>query len=363
MNLNLFCPINTLSYGVLSLNFLEGLYKNNFNLALHLIGPLGFPESKRALLETTIQNSAFYDTKAPCLKIFHAHALKDMVGRGPQIGMIIFELFPLQEVEVHQINSLDLLIVPTQWAKDVCLSSGVKIPVEVVNLGVDRTIFNDELVPNNDIYNDTATKFLMCGKFEIRKGHDICVEVFNKAFNVGDNVRLIINCHNPFIGDDGNKQWQDMYILSPMGHKIHVFGDRLNNQNNVAGLMLSVDCGLFVSRAEGWNLPLLEMMSCGKHVITTNATAHTEFVSKENAMLVDVGPLEDAYDGVFFHGQGQWPSLTADSEEQIITHMREVHKLKQSGQLQKNIKGIETAKKFSWDKAAEKLMVVLKRFY
>lgn len=361
MNLNLYCPINSLSLGYWSLNVLEGLYKEGISCSLFPIGPLQFPENKRALLETTINNSAFYDAKAPCLKIFHPNTFTNFVGRGPQIGMTIFELSSLTDVEVHQINSLDMLIVPTHWAKEVCVSSGVKIPVEVVPLGVDRTIFNDELVPNNDIYEDVATKFLMCGKWEIRKGHDIICDAFCKAFSNGDNVRLIINCHNPFIGEEGNSQWQNMYSLSPMGHRVHIFGDRLNSQNNVAGLMLSVDCGLFVSRAEGWNLPLLEMMSCGKHVIATNATAHTEFVNSQNAMLVDVGPLEDAYDGVFFHGQGQWPSLTADSEEQIINYMRAVHKQKQEHSPCINVSGIETAKRYSWESATAKLMKAIEK--
>lgn len=360
MNLNFFAPINSLSFGIWSLNLLEGLYKKNVSLCLHPIGPLQFPENKRALLETVLDNSTFYDYKAPCLKTFHAGASKDVIGRGPQILNTIYELYPLTKMEVHQINSYDQLIVPTKWAKNVAKDSGVKIPINVVPLGVDRTIFNDSLVPDNDIYNDSSTKFLMCGKWEVRKSMDIIGDCFNKAFSSSDNVKLIINCYNNFIGPEGNTEWEKMYQLSPMGHKTHIFSQRLNNQNNLAGLMLSVDCGIFVSRAEGWNLPLLEMMSCGKNVIATNATAHTEFVSKENAMLVDVGPLEEAYDGVFFHGQGSWPSLTADSEEQIIAHMRAVHAKKEAGQLTKNEAGIKTAQYYSWDRASDKLFDVLK---
>ena len=47
------------------------------------------------------------------------------------------------------------------------------------------------------------------------------------------------------------------------------------------------DCGLFPARAEGWNLELLEMMACGKQVIATNYSAHTEFCTKENSILIE----------------------------------------------------------------------------
>ena len=52
--------------------------------------------------------------------------------------------------------------------------------------------------------------------------------------------------------------------------------------------MSQVDCGVFPSRAEGRNLELLEMMSAGKHVITTDYSAHTEFCTKDNAGLVPI---------------------------------------------------------------------------
>jgi hypothetical protein len=39
--------------------------------------------------------------------------------------------------------------------------------------------------------------FLNVGKWEYRKGHDVLLEAFNKAFEPTDNVRLVMNCHNP----------------------------------------------------------------------------------------------------------------------------------------------------------------------
>ena len=56
--------------------------------------------------------------------------------------------------------------------------------------------------------------------------------------------------------------------------------------------MAKTDCGVFPARAEGWNLELLEMMSCNKPVIATNYSAHTEFCDDKNCMLIDIEDME-----------------------------------------------------------------------
>ena len=357
MNLNYIAPINTLGYGIAGINILKELCKKNVNVALHSIGQMDCLPEEVSIVRGCLDNSVEYDYNAPALKLFHANSLKESVGRGPKIGFPIFELDTFNSYEKHQLKGLDKIFVTSQWAKQVIEANGIKVPTYVVNLGVDRTLFKDDMVLDNDIYKDSATKFLICGKWEVRKGHDVVIEAFCKAFTPQDNVRLIVNCFNPFIGKNGNQEWEKMYMLSEMSTKIHIFSERLPNQKNVAQLMASVDCGVFISRAEGWNLELLEMMSLGKHVITTNATAHTEFANKDNAMLVEVGESEEAFDGIFFKGGiGNWPSLTNKSTEQVVEYMREVHKKKQSGQLPLNIDGISTARTYSWWRSAEQVL-------
>lgn len=356
MNLNYNACINNLSYGITSINILKELCRQSVNVSLHPIGMMDCLPEEVSIVRGCLENSIQYDYDSPCLKIFHANGLKDMIGRGQKIGFPIFELNNFTPTEKHQLSGLDKIIVASKWGKNVLQENGVNVPVFVANLGVDRKIFNEELVGTNDISKDTATKFLMFGKWEIRKGHDIILDAFCKAFTPQDNVKLIGNCFNHFIGKEGNHQWEQMYMLSEMATKIHIFSERLSTQLNVAQLMSSVDCGLFVSRAEGWNLGLLEMMSMGKHVIATNCTAHTEFANPNNSHMVEVGELEDAYDGVFFNGSGKWPSITENSIDQIVEHMRTVHKLKQSGCLQPNIYGINTAKQLSWENSAKQVL-------
>ena len=120
--------------------------------------------------------------------------------------------------------------------------------------------------------------------------------------------------------------------------------------------MKQVDCGVFLSRAEGWNLELLELMSCGKHVIATNYSGHTEFCNAENSMLIHIHEKEDAVDNRWFFGQGQWAKIGDKEIKQTTLYMSAIHRAKQRGDLFVNDECVKTAEKFSWDNTAKEII-------
>ena len=120
--------------------------------------------------------------------------------------------------------------------------------------------------------------------------------------------------------------------------------------------MAQSDCGVFPSRAEGWNLEALEMMSCGKQVIATNYSAHTEFCSDSNSLLVDIDSTEDAFDGKWFKGQGKWAKIDNEQVLDISNHMKNVYEQKRAGKDLTNKEGINTAKEFSWENTAREIV-------
>ncbi len=109
---------------------------------------------------------------------------------------------------------------------------------------------------------------------------------------------------------------------------------------------------MFPSRAEGWNLGLIECMSVGLNVIATNYSAHTEFVDAANCRIVHVDETEPSRTGEWVWGAGNWAKLGPSQMEQMVHHLREVHRLKQEGSLPRNAAGIATAKQFTWRRTA-----------
>jgi glycosyltransferase involved in cell wall biosynthesis len=142
------------------------------------------------------------------------------------------------------------------------------------------------------------------------------------------------------------------YKNTPLADKVY-FVDRKKSQVDVANVMRQMDCALFPARAEGFNLELLEALSCGLHVITTDYSAHTEYCNKNNSLLVEVKEKESAYDGIWFKNQGNWGKLGEVEIDQIAEYMNIIHASKQNGNCMINTNGIETAKQFSWENTTQ----------
>ena len=245
----------------------------------------------------------------------------------------------------------DKIFVCSKWAKDIVQDqiSSTDEMVDVIPLGVDRSIFNE----NNNV-SRPQTIFFNCGKWEVRKGHDVIKECFEKTFTANDNVELWMMCENPFLGDKNN-EWINYYKNSLLANKIR-FIPRQKSHRDVYNIMRQVDVGVFPVRAEGWNLELLELLSCGKHVITTDYSGHTEFINNSNSRIIEIDKLETAQDGVWFHGTGEWAELGSRQKDQLIEHMRQLHNQKVNSELNTNLAGIETAIKFSWENTAREIL-------
>lgn len=356
MNINIVAPINQLGYGITGLNVVKELSRNN-NVSLFMIGqPQVTNQQDADIISKCIKNSHFFDVDAPCIKIWHQHDMAQFAGGGRRIGFPIFELDKFNDLEKHQLKSLDTIFVCSEWAKEVIyhnIKSITKNSVKVIPLGVDTSIFKPSDMPDN-----STTKFFNCGKWEIRKGHDVIVEIFNDAFDENDNVELYMMCDNPFCSESEQLEWINLYKKSKLGSKIHII-PRQNTQNEVYNIMSQMHCGIFLARAEGWNLELLEMMSCGKHVITTNYSAHTEFCNESNSLLIPISKTETAYDGKWFHGQGNWAYIDDNVKGHAIQHMKKIHSLNKDGQLRLNDAGIKTADAFSWNNTGRKILDVI----
>ena len=353
--MNIISPINQLGYGITGLNIVKSLSKLT-DVSLWCIGnPQVTNQNDADIISKCLQNAVFFDVNSPCLRIWHQHDMSQFVGKSKHIGFPIFELDEFNEREKHNLNSVDQLFVCSSWAKDVAIANLTlkEDQIIVVPLGVDLDIFNNT---TQLINNSEKTIFFNCGKWEIRKGHDVIPEIFSKAFTEDDNVELWMMNFNPFLKPEEVSAWKNLYIKSKLGSKIK-FIDRVETHEEVYNIMSKTDCGIFPARAEGWNLELLEMLACGKHVITTNYSAHTEFCDKNNALLIDIDKKEMAYDGQWFHGKcGKWATIGANQIEQAIEHCRVIHKQKQNNLLTANRNGINKARQFSWDNSAKVIL-------
>lgn len=355
-NINLYAPICNTGYGLTGYNLLLALDKL-INLTYFNIGEIdNMPDSKTILKNWIVSNPEkqnSFSNNSSTVKVWHQHELFQRVGAGSFFGFPIFELDTFTTLELSSMKSCDSLIVCSEWAKNIIKShpSLSDLSTNVVPLGIDPSIFK----PSKDSRDKTV--FFNCGKWELRKGHDVVLECFERAFSNNDNVELWMMCHNPFPFAKGD-EWEQKYRSSTLADKIKII-PRQPNQQSVYNILRQIDCGVFPARAEGWNLELLEAMACGKNVIATDYSGHTEFCNNSNSHLIEIDNLELANDGVWFKGQGNWASIQEKQKDKIVEYLKDIHDKKQCGKLKTNEAGIETGKIFTWENSAKKLLNIV----
>lgn len=352
---SIYSPIGYTGYGVVGWNIAKTMHSLNIDTTVFPITSQKFSnlpsldsEEDKNILEQLVRKPC--NRNATCIKIWHQFDMAERIGNGKYIGFPFFELTKFNDLEKNHLTIPNELVVSSEWAKTIIHDNGIDNKISVVPLGIDPNIFNKKpySIKDNEPY-----VFLNVGKWEIRKGHDILYEIFNNTFKPDDNVELWI-CASSSLQCFSQKElneWHEYYQSGPLKNKIKII-PRLPKQSDVCDLMNRAQCGVFLSRAEGWNLELLEMMSLGKPVITTNYSAHTEFCNKDNAFLIDIQELEPAFDGKWFHGFGEWAKIGQKQKQQASEYMRYVY----DNRIIDNNSGILTGQKYTWQNTCSELL-------
>ena len=201
--------------------------------------------------------------------------------------------------------------------------------IKVIYLGVESHFFprsSQEVEKVLNKYNFNFKYFLFLGTVEPRKNIVRVVDAFirlKQEENIEHKLVII-----------GRKGWLYKEILekiskTPFSHDI-VFSDFMSD-NDLPFLYSGAEIFLYPSLYEGFGLPVLEAMSCGSPVITSNLSSLPE-VAGDAAILVD--PM---------------------NVEEIVQAME---KLLRDRELRKELKrkSLERAKFFSWDMAAKETL-------
>jgi len=342
--LNLFSPLCQTGYGVVGTNVLKQMLLRNISVASFPLGGVHVEQDIAELVHQSIERADSLDRSAPCLKIWHQHDLATTIGRGEYFAIPYFELDTLTDKERFHLRVPDRVLVSSEWHKNV-VDTQAEINSTIWNPGVDTSTF----CPPEVKRSDGPYRFLVAGKWEVRKGHDILCDIFNSTFGPADNVELLLLTSNPFLSKKEGHRWERLYKDSKLGDKIHIIPHQ-ETHGQVVSLMQQCSCGVFPSRAEGWNLELLECMACGLPVVTFDHTAHSEFCDNKNSYIIKPRSVEPAYDGKWFFGTGNWAKITRQNQKDFGSLMRFCYENRPE-----NPSGVETASNLSWENCVEKL--------
>lgn len=346
---NLITPIgHQLGYGIVGLNLANTLVQEGVEFNLSPLSMEQVPAKYQESLSKPL--SVPYNEKWPTIKIWHQND-SSMPQTSKRIFFPIFELTGFTDIEIQALDNTDKILVCSDWGKQV-IKENVSKKVSVVPLGVDKEIFKyvDQPKPTRPL------RFINIGKWEKRKGHDILPDILLGLED--QNFELWMVPNNPFISLLDDRNWKHMY-RNKLGDRVKFF-PRMDSQQDIANIISQCDIGVFPSRAEGWNLDLVEVMATtGVPAYFTNYSAHThismmieEFIPYDNYSTHY--SVESANDGIWFHGQGYWAQVVVRKEINRLQRVINEFQLYNGGMKKEFSKLIHN--KFSWKNSVNALL-------
>ena len=228
----------------------------------------------------------------------------------------------------------DMVITISENSKREIIST-YRVPknkVEVINPAIDHDAYyprsKDQVIKIKKKFNITKPYILYTGTLEPRKN---IVGILDAYANLPTSIR---DTHTLVLA--GGRGWKDEEIR----HRLEQYKDLdiiltgYVDDSDLPALYSGAKVFVFPSHYEGWGMPPLESMACGTPVITSNNSSLPEVVG-------DAGIMLDAKDT-----KGLTKSI-----QKVITDKNLHNKMVTAG--------INQAKKFSWDKSAQKLYDII----
>ncbi len=271
---------------------------------------------------------------------------------GPKIAYNVWESTLQPEGFFEKLKEFDQLWVPSKWQKECTVNQGYdESKIRVVPEGVDVNTFNPNVnTSSHPILSEGRFTFFLAGRWDYRKSTKEIIESFINTFGESEPVDLIVSVDNPFSNDNLNSTEErlEYYGLTDDRIKILHFPPRDEY------ISLLKNCNVFVScsRSEGWNLPLIESMSCGTPSIYSNCSGQLEFAEGKGIPINILGekPVNESDYNHFNESVGNYyePDFNHLSKQ-----MREVYNNYQYYKSKSLTESKEIRENFSWDNVAK----------
>lgn len=180
-------------------------------------------------------------------------------------------------------DTLAFVTVTSRHVKRVLINAGVSVPIAVVGNGIDHC---RALPAEHSLkLGEGRYTFLHVSSCFPRKGVDVLLESYGRAFTASDPVQLVIktfaNPHN-----DVEAQLAGHRASNPDYPHVRLIWDDISDAQ-LKGLYEQADTLVAPSRAEGFGLPIAEALLSGLHVIATAWGGQMDFCDPDMVDLID----------------------------------------------------------------------------
>ena len=282
---------------------------------------------------------------------------------SPMIAYNVWESTRQMPEYFNRILQYDQFWCPTEWQRRCTIEQGYpEDRVKVVPEGVNGQIFK----PFNAIYKrlqsrlalynkynipENKISFMIFGRWDYRKSVQEMCEAFFDVFKDNDRVVLVISADNPFSSDGFKTTEERLEKTVPNYDPKKVIVLHFPERSEYVSWMRSGDVFLSCSRAEGWNLPLMEAIASGTPAIYSDWGAQKEFADGigHSVLVEEVNPPKNVYMLGDDHDLGVWGEPDFNHLRDVIKEMYEHNPIHRNSaeKRSKYIRGL-----YSWENAA-----------
>ena len=358
MRLLVNAPINALSFGNVSVNILRELFKKNIDLTFFPIGDKAEMDAYdkidtdfiKYLQSATNDRYSKISKDIPSLKLWHIFGSETRYSKNQSL-FTFHEVSEVTSVEKNLLKLQDNIFVSSNYTKSIFNLNGLD-NVTYVPLG-----FDNDFHSTNRTYLQDKIHFGILGKFESRKNTARIIKSWLKLFGNKPEYQLSCAITNPFL-DKARFQNELLKVLEGKHYNNLNFVPYMQTNGEVNDYLNSIDIDLGgLSGAEGWNLPSFNATALGKWSVVINATAHKDWATKDNSILIEPSSLKDCYDDVFFKkgqsfNQGQFFDISDQEMDDAILKSLSYAKTP-------NPEGLKLQKQFTYEKTAETILCAI----
>ena len=352
-------PLNSTSLGQVSLSILRELFKRKVDLHLFPIGGIDISSQNQDQdFLGWLQNALITTPKEHCktnpiFKLWHLNGSLESYS-NKQVLLSFYEVDSPTPTEINIIKNNEKVLLSSSYAVAIFKSLGLN-NVDFIPLGFDSVHFKSSVKRSVN-----GLQFGLFGKLEPqRKRHLKVLSLWAQKY--GNNPNYSLNCavFNHFIDTNAQSQLLNKALNGKKYFNIN-FLNYMPSNETYNDLLNNTDIVLAMSGGEGWGLPEFQTVALGKHCLGLNAHAYKDWMTEQNAVLIQPNSKIPCYDNIFFKqglefNQG---SIFDWDDQEFLNGLDRVESRYKNNPV--NTEGLKLQEQFTYSKMVDSILEVMK---
>lgn len=279
-----------------------------------------------------------------------------------RLGVFNYEssILPPGWADYHQY--VDYVLPSSEYVRDIFLRAGIPDEkIVVLPLGVDFAALNAPIDEGFELPTKKKFKLLNISIPHARKNLPALIDAYYEEFTADDDIVLFIKTTVA-----GKRDHFEIDIRASLNEIVEKHkGKRLpeltlleHRFNNMATIYKVTDALINVAASEGFGLPLLEAMACGKLVAAPRFGGVLDFLDKDNSLLIDTVEVNAPAEYQYWYAT-QGASVGHPLKESIQATMRNLYENHEAlhKKFDDNMK--KTVERYTWDNSVKLILELL----